>query len=407
MRGLGAVLPPLLAVVPLLALLEPVAAPCQEPTRRVRLPADADTNDAGAYYQYGAAVMRDHPGEAAKAFYWAHRLGPDWPDPLYGQSVALLLDQRGLLPEYLQRSRGVAKSKDLRASDSLFQAALALNPFVYRRFDRLLFDGYIEAIGRRYRSMAGQAPENGELRFAFEREMQGNPFLRGWMACAQGRFYEASQAYTAALERVPANAELLVARARVEFLMLAYPAALTDLNGALAELRKTENRDLVLVYGSKALLEYSVGVVHVRMGNLTEAREAFARALQEDLSYYQAHVQMGAMALAGGDSATAVSEYELATQIQSQDPVVQYRLGALLVGLRQHEAAATHFRAAIAAEPLFAPPYAALGGIYEHSGQRGEALGQYQAFIARARRSDPALPWARERVEALRQEAHP
>jgi Tfp pilus assembly protein PilF len=359
------------------------AAPAQEPSRRLKLSADADTNDPNAYYQHGLAIIRDKPRMAAQAFYWAHRLAPDWPDPLYGQSLALLLDQRGLLPKYLEGGRGAAKSKDLRASDSLFRAALALNPFVYRRFDRMLFDAYIEIVGRRYRSVAGQPPDNGGLRFAFEREILGSPFLAGWMAFAQGHFVEATQAYTAALERAPSKAEVLVSRARAEFLMLAYPAALSDLTEALAELRRTEEEDLAPFYDSKALLEYSVGVVHQRMGNQTEAREAFARALQEDLSYYQAHVQMGAMALAGGDTAAAVSEYELATQIQSQDPVVQYRLGALFLGLHQHEAAATHFKTAIAAEPLYAPPYASLGGIYDRWGQPSDALGQYLALLAR------------------------
>jgi uncharacterized protein HemY len=87
--------------------------------------------------------------------------------------------------------------------------------------------------------------------------------------------------------------------------------------------------------------------------------------------------------------------------------VVHYRLGALLVGTHEQEAAETHFKAAIAAEPLYPPPYAALGGIYEGLGQPGQALAQYRAFVAHARRSDPVLPWVLSRVEALKQEAVP
>jgi tetratricopeptide (TPR) repeat protein len=227
------------------------------------------------------------------------------------------------------------------------------------------------------------------------------------MAYARGWWYQAVQAYSAGLQGAPHNADLLILRARAEFFMGAYPAALADLTEALTELGTIDQKDLVPVYDSKALLEYSVGVVHDKMGNRAEAREAFARALREDLSYYQAHVRLGALALADGDTVTAISEYDLAAQIQPRDPVVHYRLGALLVGTHEQEAAETHFKAAIAAEPLYPPPYAALGGIYEGLGQPGQALAQYRAFVAHARRSDPVLPWVLSRVEALKQEAVP
>jgi hypothetical protein len=396
-RGAGAALPPLLAVVQLLAVFEPVPVSCQEPIRRVTLPADADTNDARAYYQYGAAVIRDHPGVAAQAFYWAHRLSPDWPDALYARSLAIILDQRDHLPEYLEGSRRVANSPDFRTSDSLLGAALALDPFLYRRFDRLLFDAYVDYLS-----------QHGALT-SFAVQVRSKPFLRGWVAYAQSRWSDAVQAYGEAITKARYKAGLLAARAQSEFMMAAYPAARADLTAALEERRRmdAEAPGAVAFYDSKALLEYSVGVVQETLGDKAAAREAYARALQEDLSYHQAHVRLAALALSDGDTATAISEYDLAAQIRDKDPALRYQMGALLVAARRLDAAAPHFRAAIEAEPLYAPPYASLGGIYEKLDQPHEALALYQAFIAHASRADPLLPWVRRRVNALRQDGVP
>jgi tetratricopeptide (TPR) repeat protein len=381
----------------------PGSGSAQEPARRVKLPAEADTNDAAAYYQYGVQVVRNNPRAAAQAFYWAHRLSPDWPDPLYGRWLAMLLDQRGRLPDYLEGRSGVVRSKTFRSIDSLYYQALTLNPFLYRKLDRMLFDTYLEVVAQRYESASGRRQNIGEVQFEFERYLKDAPFVRAWMAYAEGRFGEAVQGYTSALKLERYQAGILAARARAAFLRSDYLAAREDLTAALAELRASDDqeRDLIYFYDSKALFEHSIAVIYESMDLYDSARVAYARALQEDLSYYQAHVRLAVLALADRDTATAISEYDLAGQIREQDPVGRYRLGALLRTQGRCAEAAEQLKAAIAAEPLFAPSYLELGRAYETLGQPEEARAHYQAFVAHAARANPDLVWARQRLQDL------
>jgi tetratricopeptide (TPR) repeat protein len=385
----------------------PLAASAQKLSRRPSLPAGADTNDMMAYYQYGSDVLRDKPELAAEAFWWSHRLAPDFPDALYGVWLASLLCRRMQLPEYMDGDRGVVTSKAYRAIDSLLYRALALNPFVYRRFDRMLFDTYLDVYADRLQVRYGSRLDRAALRFEFDKEVMSSPSLRGWMAYAEGRWEAAIGAYTSALKRARHKASLLASRARVAFLKNDYDAALADITAALEERRKTEDKDLVYFYDSKAVFEHSMGVIHQLRGDPAAAREAYARALQEDLSYHQGHVRLAAMAMTDHDTATAISEYDLAAQIQGADPVVRYLLGTLLAATGRHAEAAEHFQAAIAAEPMYAPPYRGLGQALEQLNQPVDALAQYQAFVAHARRTDPELTRVQTRVDALRQAALP
>ena len=389
------------ALVACLAAALPLAAAGQKPPKRPVLPAGADTNDVMAYYQYGSDVLRDKPDRAADAFYWAHRLSPDFPDALYGAWLASLLSRRGQLPDYLEGNRGVVNSKTFRAIDSLLYRALALNPFVYHRFDRLLFDTYLDIYARELESRFPGQFSRTELQFEFNKEVMNTPSLRGWLAYADGRWDAAIEAYTSAIKGAREKGGLLAARARVAFIKTDYQAALADMTAALEERRKTEDKDVVYFYDSKAVFEHSIALIHELRHDRAAAREAYARALQEDLSYHQGHVRLAALALADHDTATAISEYDLAVQIQGADPVTRYQMGKLLAATGRHPEAAEQFQAAIAADSLYAPPYVALGRAYEALGRIAEAQARYRSFLAHANHRDPELVWARDRLAAL------
>lgn len=374
----------------------------QQFPRRPRLPAAADTNSANAYYQYGARVLRDKPRDAAAAFYWAHEITPDWPDPLYGRWVAMLLDRRGKLQGYLEGDKRIVRSGEFRAIDSLYYRALALNPFVYRRFDNLLFDEYFDIVLRRAQARVGRPIDPTEARFVFDREIADEPALQAWLEYARGQFPLAVKTYTTAIHRAKTKAGLLAARARAYFLSSAYDSALADMTAALAEERGSDEKDVVRFYDSKAVFEHSIAIVHEIRHEPAAAREAYARALEEDLSYYQAHVRLAALALETADTATAISEYDLATQIRAGEPTVQCQLGILLAATGRRADAVAHFQAAIAADSVFAAPYFELAKTYETLGRADSALVQYDAFVARAARDNAALPFAQERARALR-----
>ncbi|HXV86100.1 MAG TPA: hypothetical protein VD793_05345 [Gemmatimonadales bacterium] len=242
------------------------AALAQKPRGSI-LPAGADTNDANAFYQFGATVLAQRPRDALAAFQWARRLAPDWADPLYGEWIASLLSRRNLLRGYMEGSRAAMRSKEIRTIDSLYYHALTLNPFMYRRFDRLLFDGYFDVLVENYQRRYGRTLDAAAERHYFDQSLAENWNLRGWLAYADGRFDHAIKAYGSSLAGAKYKAGPLAARARAAFLKGDYAAALTEMKAAIAHLRDTGEDDLVFVYDSKALFEHSVAVVHEMMGD--------------------------------------------------------------------------------------------------------------------------------------------
>jgi Tfp pilus assembly protein PilF len=180
-----------------------------------------------------------------------------------------------------------------------------------------------------------------------------------------------------------------------------FDSTVAEMNLALEGYRKDDEKDLVVLYESKAMYEYSIANAWIQAGKLQEAREALGRALTEDLSFYIAHQRMAALSLVAGDTATALSEYELAVQLNSDDAALRAEYGAVLVRLGKHAEAEPHLLRAIEVEPWYARSYAILGAAYEGFGKNAEAVEQYAKFMQRAAQKDELRPVAQARLTAL------
>ena len=141
--------------------------------------------------------------------------------------------------------------------------------------------------------------------------------------------------------------------------------------------------------------------MELRLGHVDAAREAFGRALQEDLSYYPAHLQLAFMALEGKDTTTALSEMDLAMQLRGDDPGARYLYGFTLANSGKTADAETQLRKALELDPVFAAPHFVLAQVLEHAKRPTDALGEYRAFLARSGKGDPRRAEAEARVTAL------
>ena len=340
-----------------------VAWPCfsgaQKEPKRPKLQVQADTNDAHIYYDFALGQLQSDPEKAADALYWATRIDPTWADAYYARRIALLLSDRRRLTRYWSGDRSVVQSNDIKKIDSLFFYALTLNPFVPQRLDRMLYEGVIEDITRRYANAGYNA---GDVRYAIDREVMSWPSAeRAWLAYGDGRYDDALTLYAQAIRENKKNGPLRVDRARVFYNKGEVDSALVELTMAIEDLRKRDKKELIYVYQSKALVEHSIAVIHQRLGHNDAAREAFGRALQEDLSFYPAHLQLAFIALESKDTTTALSEMDLATQLRGDDAGTRYMYGYTLATSGKTADAETQLRKALELDPVFAPPYFALG----------------------------------------------
>ncbi len=375
------------ALVLSLAVAAPAAAQKggKVPTRPA-LDAAADTNDATSYYDYGLSQLDRQPARAADAFYWATRLNPASADAFYARRVALLLSRRNTLVRYWTGDRRTVRSREVQQADSLYLRALTINPFFYQKLDGQFFRAVIRQIAQ---EAAGPRGNPAALEYAIDVYLQDAPAAtRAWRAYSSGQFDDALRLYGTAIRSARRKAPLRVDRGRLFFQLDRPDSALVEFELALEEMRKSDAKDLVFVYESKALLEHSVGMIHHRLGRTDAAREAFGRALQEDLSYAPAHVQLGFIALESRDTTTAVSEFDLAVQIAAEDPVLRYQYGYTLHELGRAKEAEEQLRKAIELEPEFATPYFTLALALAAQGRDAEAGAELRTFLARAPRSD-------------------
>jgi tetratricopeptide (TPR) repeat protein len=153
-----------------------------------------------------------------------------------------------------------------------------------------------------------------------------------------------------------------------------------------------------VIYNSKAMLEHSIATLLEGRDEKAAAREAYGRALQEDLAFYPAHVRIGLLALGERDTTAALTELELATQVAVDDPYVRYTYAYALASTQQVDKAMEELTKAVTMEPLYALPHALLGRLWEQKHDAAKAAASYEAFLARASRRDPQRAEVTERL---------
>ncbi|WP_420126097.1 tetratricopeptide repeat protein [Longimicrobium sp.] len=397
----------------LLLLAAAVPADAQragEAPRRPRLTAGADSNDARAYMQLAERSLADRPREAADAFYWASQLNPTLADALYGRYTALLMADPRLLVPYWDGERRLARNPQVIMLDSLYFRALTLDPLLYRKYESSLFRLYTDTWIREAFDRGGlhSATDADKARFVQQWLQESGPYVRAREAYAAGRFADALRLYSDAISQARRKSYLRTERARLHAHMGSIPAALTDMAEALQEKRREDDnqRELVHLYESKALLEHGIGMLHERNNDRAAAREAYGRALTEDLSFYPAHVRMGALALAEGNAETAEAEYALAAQT-SNEPSVIYTYGAVLAQTGKFDEAAAQFERASQAAPHYPDPYFGLAMVRDAQGNATAAAEGYRNFLQRASRAHGRRAHAEQRVQALAAGATP
>jgi tetratricopeptide (TPR) repeat protein len=343
--------------------LTATAAAAQKVPKRPELFAGADTNSWFTYYQAGLSNLRRRPDLAADDFYWAERLNPGAPEPLYAGWVAYWKRRPERFWDYIAGKRFVVESKEVQRIDSLRLKALQRNPMMYQGLWIELFE------------------DEGPLNMSLD------PAMQGIIAYAHGNPMKAAERLGQAVKSRE-NRSFRYDRALALYQIAQYDTAANELQLLLDDMKKREEKKLVRMYESKQMYEYAIGILMLAKGDTTAAREALGKALTEDLAFAPAHVALAHLSAATGDTATAVQELSQAVEIDSTDVVAQYELGVHLMMQNKTDDAKVHLRKAIALEPYFAQPYFPLAYILEFDESNAEAAEMYLAYAARATRAE-------------------
>jgi tetratricopeptide (TPR) repeat protein len=373
-----------------------VGALCgQAPPGRPALARSSDLNDWTAYFDYGIEMLRTQPHRvdsysadapptrphrADSAFYWASRLDPSRAEPLLGRWVAFWLQDIGRFEDYLEEKPKVLQSPAVIQADSLYRRALERNPFVPQNL-RIL--PYNQLPGRWLSDLGTQ----------------------GWLAYVQGDYPRAVERFARLIARDPdKHVRVRYYRALAFIPIHRYDSAAVEMRALIATLRRMDTTGTTSgVYESKELAEYGLGLLAMAQGDNAGAQAAFERALQENLGFAPAHMELGDLALTRRDWAGAAREYAAAVEVAPADGWIRSRYGAVLANIGQPAEAVTQLRQAIALEPYFADSYLSLAGALEATGDRPGAITALEGFLSRApRRATEQIEAAQRRLSALR-----
>jgi len=331
---------------------------------------NADTNAASAYYQFAEPLVRfgQQLDTAEMALYWASRLDPAWPDPIFARAMVLLRALQHDAFETWLKTRSIKAARhvgltprQVQLVDSLMRIAWARNPFLYTGLE---------------------FPQVDPRRL-------GDPVQGGSLAYGTRQFARAESLFAVALRKHPEDVGVRIYRAQALFFLGRYDSTVVELAAARDSVRGRADVRMSAVPISGEMFEYAIGIVRVQQDDFPAARAAFERALTANLGFYWAHARLAGAALALGDTATALAELDLAVQLEDRDPVLRLYYGAVLHAARKLEPAVLQLRKAIELDLYYAAPYYWLAAAYAAQGRRQDAIEQYRSFVARAAQTDP------------------
>jgi tetratricopeptide (TPR) repeat protein len=351
-------------VFALLAVLVPAVGAQKKPKEPKRPNVGGDKNDAESYYRWGIQQMDKYPDDAADAFYWAIRLEPGTPDYYYARWAALHLMDKDRLVAYYRQDNKTLRSADVRQIDSLRLHAMQLNPYLYRRFERIMVDKAFERLVLQKYPNVDQAELVDAIR---DLHQHGDAGQKAVDAYSNGNFPYALQEWAADLPSWKNKAYPHSERARIFFLLGGYDSAQAEFTSAMKELEASDKNSLVFIYDSKELYQQSLGMIAEKLGNQDAAREAYGKALEEDLSYAPAHMALSMLDLAKHDTAAALSEMETANQVAPNDGYIAFVYGRTLLFAAKDQQALEQMKRSVSLEPYYAEPHVFLAAIYDNA----------------------------------------
>jgi Tfp pilus assembly protein PilF len=234
-----------------------------------------------------------------------------------------------------------------------------------------------------------------------------DPGLQAWHEYSAGHFPAAAQGYERALRQDPRSSGLRLQLGHARYMAGDFKGAADAIAEAIARRRDDDRRQVVRLYESKAVLEFSRAVAMEQAGDTAAARDAFGRALEEDLAFWPVHRHLSDRALEHGDSVIAVAEMALAVELAPQEADLRYDYGVLLLQTRKPLEGVAELAKAVELDPYFAEPHYLLALLNDQAEVTMDAADHYRHFLDRAARDDNRRARAQERLAALAPTAAP
>lgn len=347
--------------------------------KRPKLESDADTNDAQAYIEWGNRRETSRK-KAFDAYYWAYRMDPTRHVYLLNMFTAVYWAQSPeWRSEYWQGADFAVKSKVARLLDSLSNMVSYREPFAH------FTNGGRCAVDRDWLDYVAESV-----------------YLTAEHYFEQGCWTQAIDWYRKVLAKYPNHLSSRMNLVRSMHWTGQHGNALAQIDTTLAQLRARDSKRTYRFYVSKEQLEMMRGEILAQMEDYFNAKKAYGRALEENLSYWPAHVRLALLASIQGEHDEALQEYDQAVQLAPNEPAVHFDYGIALLRADKAAEAEREFRRVIELEPNFGLAYFNLALTLDRQGRRDDAIAAYRTYLARgSKRQAKMTTMAAQRLAVL------
>src|SRR5207253_2634982 len=134
---------------------------------------------------------------------------PTWPDPFYGEWAARHIEDPDRYLDYVRGNMKTIRSKEVMQIDSLYLHALALNPFLFPKFDLSMFNAVVNDVADRVATRSFGRISVEDVRMQMNGVLFSNPQMSAMREYYQGQFTDALRDFAEALSRTSNKAAIM------------------------------------------------------------------------------------------------------------------------------------------------------------------------------------------------------
>jgi tetratricopeptide (TPR) repeat protein len=232
--------------------------------------------------------------------------------------------------------------------------------------------------------------------------VEGSDYLTAEHYYEQGCYTQAIDWYRKVLLKFPNHFSSRMNLVRAMHWTGQHGNALAQIDTAITQLRARDSKRTYRFYASKEQLETMRGEILTQMEDFNGAKKAYGKALEENLSYWPAHVRLALLASIQGEHDEALQEYDQAVQLADREPAVHFDYGIALLRADKAPEAEREFRRVLELEPNFNLAYFNLALTLDRQGRREDAIAAYRTYLKRAsRRQAKMTTMASQRLAVL------
>jgi len=236
-----------------------------------------------------------------------------------------------------------------------------------------------------FKKLIKQTPNNGDLYYYY-----GENFIQEYFSDTLNLSWKemsdsAAAIFETGIKLDPSNPLPLVGMAEIALLNKNKSQAQSYFAKVIPLLPSKANKNIVMAPDKQANVLIRMANAYVRAG-IADTAQIFSllrNAEKLDNKNYELYIVEGdAYIYLLNDGSNAISNYNMAQNLNPKSPMAKLRVGLLWMRARNYKDALIYYQEVVKIDSTFAPAYRELGSLYARAGRQEEAQKNYKKFLS-------------------------